>query len=117
MKGKLKLKNKFFISVTFAVSIFCLSISNLFAEIDTNQIYIDKCNMCHGEDGKGTKQGKDFGVPDLTDAEWQSTRTNEDFINSITNGNPDNPFYLPFGDMLSEEEIAAMAAHIRKFAQ
>lgn len=49
--------------------------------IDTDQIYTDKCEMCHGLDGKGTKQGIDFGVHDFTDAEWQASKTYEGFVN------------------------------------
>ncbi len=61
--------------------------------------------------------GIDFGAKDFTDAAWQATRTDDDFVNSITNGNPDNSNYLPFGDMLSEEEIKAMVPCVRAFAQ
>ncbi len=102
----------------FTGLVFCLSLSNTFAgDIDTDEIYAEKCALCHGDDGKGSKIGIDFGVKDFTDAAWQGTRTDDDFVNSITNGNPENSNYLPFGDMLSEEEIKAMAACVRKFAQ
>jgi hypothetical protein len=53
-------------------------------EIDTDEIYAEKCALCHGEDGKGTPTGIDFGAKDFTDAEWQGTRTDDDFVNSIT---------------------------------
>ncbi len=106
------------VSCLFVVSVFCLSNTNLFADgVDTDTIYAEKCALCHGLDGKGTETGIGFGVKDLTDAEWQATRTDDDFVNSITNGNPENPNYIPFGDMLSEEEIKAMATYVRKFAQ
>jgi cytochrome c5 len=102
----------------FSGLIFCLSLSNSLAdEIDTDEIYAEKCALCHGEDGKGTPTGIDFGAKDFTDAEWQGTRTDDDFVNSITNGNPENTNYLPFGDMLSEEEIKAMVPCVRAFAQ
>jgi mono/diheme cytochrome c family protein len=102
----------------FAGLVFCLCFSNIFAgDIDTDAIYADTCALCHGDDGKGSPTGIDFGVKDFTDAEWQGSRTNDDFVNSITNGNPENTNYLPFGDMLSEEEIKAMAGYVRKFAQ
>ncbi len=112
------LRSKIIVCFLFVGSFFLLSNSNIFAySVDTDQIFVDICEMCHGPDGKGTKQGIDFGVPDFTDAEWQSSKTDEEFVNSITNGKEDNPNYIPFGDMLIEEEIVAMASHVRKFAQ
>lgn len=105
------------VSFLFVVSVFCLCNTNLFADpIDTDLIYAEKCALCHGPDGKGSETGIGFGVQDFTDAEWQATRTDDDFANSITNGNPENTNYIPFGDLLSEEEIKAMAAYVRKFA-
>ncbi len=102
----------------FAGLVFCLSLSNIFADdIDTDQIFADNCEMCHGDDGKGSPIGIDFGVPDFADAEWQASKPDEELINSITNGKEENPNYIPFGGMLSEEEIVAMAAHVRKFAR
>ncbi len=112
------LRSKIIVCFLFVGSFFLLSNSNIFAySVDTDQIFVDKCEMCHGPDGKGTKQGIDFGVPDFTDAEWQSSKTDEEFVNSITNGKEDNPNYIPFGGMLIEEEIVAMASHVRKFVQ
>ncbi len=112
------LRSKIIVCFLFVGSFFLLSNSNIFAySVDTDQIFVDNCEMCHGPDGKGTKQGIDFGVPDFTDAKWQSSKTDEEFVNSITNGKEDNPNYIPFGDMLIEEEIVAMASHVRKFVQ
>ena len=31
----------------------------------TQELFIDNCSTCHGEDGKGIRE---FGAPDLTDA-------------------------------------------------
>ena len=112
------MRSKAIVCFLFSGLIFCLSLSNTSAnEIDTAEIYVEKCALCHGDDGKGTLTGIDFGVKDFTDAEWQASRTDDDFINSITNGNPENSNYLPFGDMLSEEEIKAMVPAVREFAQ
>lgn len=110
------LRNVIAISFLFVVSFICMNNSNVFA-VDTEEIYAEKCALCHGPDGKGSQIGIDFGVKDFTDAAWQASRTDEQFVNSITNGNPENTNYLPFGDMLSEEEIKAMALHARTFAK
>ncbi len=107
------------VSLLFLGSIFCINLQNTFAdEIDTDSIYAEKCALCHGEDGKGTETGIGFGTKDFTDKEWLASRTVDDFVNSITNGNPENSNYLPFGDMLSEEEIKAMASYVKdRFAE
>lgn len=107
------MRSKAIVSFLFLGSLFCLSFSNTFAgEVDTNTIYAEKCALCHGGDGKGTPTGINFGVKNFTDQDWLKSRTIDDFTNSITNGNPDNPNYLPFGDILSKEEIAAMANYV-----
>ena len=112
------MRSKVIVSLLFLVSIFSLGFSNAYAdEIDAAAIYAEKCALCHGEDGKGTPTGIDFGTKDFTDKEWQSSRTDDEFVNSITHGNPDNSNYIPFGDMLTEEEIKAMVPHVRAFAQ
>ena len=109
--------SKIIVSLLFLVSMFCLGFSNVYAnDIDASEIYADKCALCHGEDGKGTSIGIDFGAKDFTDKEWQASRTDDEFVNSITHGNPDNSNYIPFGDMLSGEEITAMVPHVRAFA-
>ena len=111
------MRSRVIVSLLFLVSIFCLGFSNVYADdIDATTIYAEKCALCHGEDGKGTSVGIDFGTKDFTDKEWQASRTDDEFVNSITHGNPDNSNYIPFGDMLSEEEIKAMVPHVRSFA-
>lgn len=111
------MKSKAIVWFLFLGSLFFLGFSNTFAgSVDTDTIYAENCALCHGPDGKGTSTGIDFGVHDFTDKEWQASRTEANFVNSITNGNPENSNYLAFGDVLSEEEIKAMASHVRKFA-
>ncbi len=111
------MRSKTIVCFLFSGLIFCFSLSNTLAgEIDTAEIYAEKCALCQGEDGNCTPTGSDFGVKDFTDAQWQGTRTDDDFVNSITNGNPDNTNDLPFGDMLTEEEIKAMVPCVRAFA-
>ncbi len=112
------MRSMMIVSLLIFGSILCVNLKDTFAnEIDTDTIYAEKCALCHGEDGKGSDAGIGFGVKDFTDKEWQASRTDEEFTNSITNGNPENTNYLPFGDMLSEEEIKAMASCVRKFAE
>lgn len=111
------MRSKIMVSLLFLIATFVLGFSNVYAnDIDASVIYAEKCALCHGEDGKGTPTGIDFGAKDFTDKEWQASRTDEEFVHSITHGNPDNDNYIPFGDMLSEEEIKAMVPVVRAFA-
>ncbi|KHE93514.1 MAG: hypothetical protein K8F52_10925 [Candidatus Scalindua rubra] len=74
------------VSLLFLVSMFCLDFSNVYAnDIDALEIYADKCVLCHGEDGKDTSTGIDFGVKDFTDKEWQASRTDDEFMHRIDN--------------------------------
>lgn len=46
-----------------------------------------KCSSCHGMDGKGdTEQGKKSGAGDMTKAEWQKARTDDQMKEGILNG-------------------------------
>ena len=50
-------------------------------------LYADKCQKCHGEDGKGlTKMGKKLHADDFTDPRWQKEQTEESMIKAITHG-------------------------------
>ncbi len=60
-------------------------------KIDYKKIYKNECQKCHERDGKGTKRGKNLGVPNFTDAKWQTSVTDEQLINSITNGKKKMP--------------------------
>jgi mono/diheme cytochrome c family protein len=82
-------------------------------EIDYKKIFKNECQKCHDYNGKGTKRGKRLGVPDFTDAEWQASVTDEQLINSITNGKDKMPKQE---GRLSPEEIRAMVKYIRFFA-
>ncbi len=41
---------------------------------------METCVYCHGNGGKGTSEGHKMGVPDFTDAKWQSSKTDEQLI-------------------------------------
>ena len=79
-------------------------------KIDYKKIFKNECLKCHGRDGKGSKRGKKLGTPDFTDAEWQASVTDEQLINSITNGKKKMPKQE---GRLSPEEIKAMVKYVR----
>ncbi len=96
----------------FSVVQFNLS-DTLAGKIDYKRIYENDCRKCNEKYGKGTKRGKKLGVPNFTDGEWQDSVTDEQLINSITNGKKKMPKQ---GHKLSSEGIKAMVKYIRFFA-
>ncbi|ODS31126.1 MAG: cytochrome c-553 [Candidatus Scalindua rubra] len=100
--------------ITLILSLAQFNLSNAFGEkIDYKKLYKNhKCIKCHGFDGKGTKRGKKLGTPDFTDAEWQASVTDEQLINSITNGKKKMP---KRGHKMTTEEIKAMVKYVRFF--
>jgi cytochrome c5 len=78
-------------------------------EIDFQPIFESMgCVFCHGEEGYGIAAG----TPDWTDPEWQDSRTEEDLLNSITNGKDAMP---KFKEKLSAHEIKAAVKFVRSF--
>ncbi len=109
------MKNNFLycVVVVLLLSFILLNLQDAFGEkIDYKRIYENECRKCHESDGKGTKRGNGLGVPDFTDAEWQSSVADEQLIKSITNGKKKMPKQE---GRLSPEEIKAMAKYIRFF--
>ncbi len=41
---------------------------------------METCVYCHGNGGKGTSEGRKRGVNDFTDADWQASKTDADFV-------------------------------------
>lgn len=74
-----------------------------------------KCASCHGADGKGVPAMKANmkDLPDFTDAAWQKKETDAELIETIKNGHKPMPAYK---DKLTEDQIKALVAYVRKFA-
>jgi len=95
-------------------SVVQFNVSDTFAgKIDYKKIFSNDCQKCHDKDGKGTKRGKKLGAPNFSDGEWQDSVTDEQMINSITNGKRRMPKQ---GHKLSPEEVKAVVKYIRFFA-
>lgn len=100
------------------------SIKEVFAEIDVEAAYKTVCVLCHGEDGKGSSQGKKFKVPDFTDKEWQAGVSDEEMIKRMIEGS-DNPNYdkgvIPLLEMIGIEDpksiVPAFIPIVRGFAR
>jgi cytochrome c oxidase cbb3-type subunit III len=78
---------------------------------DGAAIYKQKCQMCHGADGKGFPAIK---TPDLTDPKWQASVTDKAMTEVIKNGKKGTPMPA-FADKLKDDEIQAVVKFIRSF--
>ena len=74
-----------------------------------------KCASCHRADGKGVEAMKASmkDLPDFTDAAWQKKATDAEMIETIKNGHKPMPAYK---DKLTDDQIKALVAYVRKFA-
>lgn len=79
-------------------------------------LFREYCAKCHGEDGTGnTPKGKQLMARDFTDAEWQSAKTDEELIKTVTKGGEDMP---PFGKKLTKEQIEGLVKNdVRGFGK
>lgn len=76
-------------------------------------LYGSKCSLCHGKDGTGVKSWKSKGIPNFTDAQWHGRHTDEQISEVIRNGK--GKYMPPFGKQLSDEQISALVAAVRRF--
>src|SRR5689334_16946399 len=69
-----------------------------------SKLFVERCSKCHGEDGRAqTPKGLKMKARDFTDPEFQKGKTDDQLIDSVTNGTEkDMP---PFGKVLSPDEI------------
>jgi cytochrome c oxidase cbb3-type subunit 3 len=72
---------------------------------DAKALYLSKCAMCHGADGKGG-----FG-PDLTAADYEYGKSREAIFHTIVEGRANNKMPA-FKDQLKRQEIYALADYL-----
>ncbi|MBK9752336.1 MAG: c-type cytochrome [Nannocystis sp.] len=82
-------------------------------KIDGKPLYEKSCKACHAIDGKGSPAMKASNIPDFTDPAWQKGHGKAKVIAAITNGVYGTKMKA-FDDKLSADEIAAVAAHVKK---
>ncbi len=73
-------------------------------------VYTAQCAKCHGADGKGIASLGE--MPNFTDGAWQSSRTDKQISDGISNGAGVMP---GFKESLSAAEISALVKHVRAF--
>ena len=93
----------------FAVAVFA-------GDQHPSALFREYCAKCHGEDGTAnTPKGRQLMARDLTDAEFQSSKTDADLIKQVTKGGEDMP---PFGKKLTVEQIESLVKNdVRGFAK
>jgi mono/diheme cytochrome c family protein len=77
--------------------------------------YMKYCAKCHGPDGKAqTQRGKSLDAQDFTDTEFQTSESDAELIEAVTDGKDDMP---PFGKKLTKEQIETLVKFdVRGFA-
>lgn len=90
---------------------------------DAEQIFTQRCTVCHGASGKGDGAGAAALNPkprDYTDAAWQKSVTDEALAKVIVEGGPavgKSPLMAPSPDLKDKPEVVkALVAKIRTFA-
>ncbi|MEZ4428361.1 MAG: cytochrome c [Nannocystaceae bacterium] len=79
-------------------------------KIDGKPLFVSKCKSCHGDDGKGkTTIGEKLKIPSLAGSKLSQAK----LIDKIANG-VDGTKMKAFKGKLSDDEIKAIAAHIKK---
>ena len=103
--------------VTLSIAIMAVSALSASAA-DAKATYEKDCAKCHGKDGKGqTITGKKQGAKDYTDAKVQAELKDEAAIKAIKEGykNKDGKEVMKPAEDLSDDDIKALVAYMRKF--
>ncbi len=83
-------------------------------KLNVSDLYSTNCLACHGVDGTGNALRVALPtIPDLTNATWQKTQTDELFAVRIRDGKI--PAMPAFKDKLDADQIKALVAYTRGF--
>jgi len=74
----------------------------------------ETCCYCHGNGGSGTTFGKQAGVPDFTNKEWQASRTDEELMETMLAGKGKMPSYR---GKQTEDLMKKLRQVVRNFAK
>src|SRR5262249_37319353 len=81
-------------------------------ENPTVELFNKRCSGCHGFDGRPAKPNLP-NIPNFTDPEFHKKHTDEQLIESITEGKP--PIMPDYGSKLNKDQIKSLVAYIRTF--
>jgi mono/diheme cytochrome c family protein len=83
---------------------------------DAAKVFKKKCAACHGKEGEPNKVFAKQGVRSFKDADWQKAATDAQVEESIRKGKK-GTMMASFEKQLSDEEIKALVAYIRKLGK
>ena len=114
--SKTSLRNIMKKLLTLTIAIMAVSVLATQAA-DAKATYDKKCAKCHGKDGKGqTMMGKKQGAKDYTDPKVQEELKDEAAFKAIKEGyKHDGKQVMKPSEDLSDDEIKALVAYMRKF--
>lgn len=106
----------------FLVTTLLLAAPALSADKKVERMWKTKCQSCHGADGKGqTDKGKKMQIRDLSAADWQAKKTDDDLKKAIKEGNKSEKDGVKkemdaYAD-LSDEQLTGLIGFIRGLKQ
>ena len=84
------------------------------ADDTAEDVYRARCKGCHGDDGKAqTKIGLKEKIPDMTQAEWQKSKTDAEIKEVISSGSKDNKKMKAFKSKLTPGELDSLIPYVR----
>ena len=106
---------KVFITIFEAILAGCLLVYHIYGQAQSGRdIYLDKCAVCHGEDGAGkTIKGKKVHCKDIRDTIKKDSEA--DMIEVATDGKGVN--MDGYKKQLSPEQIRAVVEYYRSLAK
>lgn len=105
------------LTIAAAISLIALSAGTAFADGPTD--FATYCSTCHGTGGAGdgvAAAGLDPKPADLTKAEFWEGKDDTYLTKVIKEGGPavgKSPLMAAWGSVLSDEQIAAVVAHVK----
>lgn len=106
---------------TFAFMLACTFGSLDAAEAGAQQNYKHHCSSCHGPDGKAqTRLGKKSGAKDISDKAAIAKLSDDELFKTIKEGRKNakgEEKMEPFGDDLSDKEIADLVGYVRTLSK
>jgi len=115
MQGFRMSGRKVFVTVFVAISAGCFLVPNLAGQSQSGRdVYLDKCAVCHGEDGAGkTIKGKKVHCKDIRDTIKKDSEA--DMIKVATDGKGVN--MDSYKKQFSPEQIRAAVEYYRSLAK